>query len=103
MEKKEQNQKQENHITFDMIIPREVESKIRHLCSIIHDVEWSGVLFYTPEGSMEDGTFKVTCKDIFVMDVGSSTYTEYNDSPDILTYRVNHDLLGPDIQEGLIH
>lgn len=103
MKKKNPKSEQENHTIFDMIIPRNVESKIRHLCSIIHDVEWSGVLFYTPEGSLDDGTFKVTCKDIFVMDVGSSTYTEYNDSPDILTYRVHHDLLDPSIQEGLIH
>lgn len=73
------------------------------MCSIIHDVEWSGTLFYRHEGSLEDGTFKVTCVDLFVMDIGSSAYTEYDESPDVLTYRINHDLLGEDIQEGLIH
>lgn len=92
-----------NASTFKIVIPESVEAKIRHLCSIVHDVEWSGTLFYRHEGSLEDGTFKVTCVDLFVMDIGSSAYTEYDESPDVLTYRIEHDLLGEDIQEGLIH
>lgn len=89
--------------TFKLIIPEEVEAKIRHLCSVIHDVEWSGTLFYRYKGSMNDGSFEATCVDLFVMDIGTSAYTEFNDSADIITYRVEHDLLHPDIQEGLIH
>ena len=89
--------------SFKLYIPKEVEAKIRHLCSVIHNVEWSGTLFYRSTGSFEQGTFEVTCVDLFVMDIGSSGYTEYNDSPDIVTYRIDHNLLGSDIQEGLIH
>lgn len=94
--------KEEDNI-FDLVIPAEVEAKIRHLCSVVHDVEWSGTLFYRYEGSIEEGTFRATCVDICVMDVGSSTYTEFKESPDVINYRVNNDLLAPSIMEGLIH
>ena len=50
-----------NSTSFDLVIPREVEEKIRHLCSKVHDVEWSGTLFYKAEGSLDEGTFKATC------------------------------------------
>lgn len=103
MAEKAKTQLRKNAATFKIVIPESVESKIRHLCSIVHDVEWSGTLFYKHEGSIEEGTFKVICVDLFVMDIGSSAYTEYDESPDILTYRIDHDLLGEDIQEGLIH
>lgn len=93
----------EGQFTFKMIIPQSVEAKIRHICSIVHDVEWSGVLFYTYTGSMNDGSFIVICKDLHVMDIGSGAYTEYNENPSILEYRIQNELLGENIQEGLIH
>ena len=86
-----------------MYIPKEVEAKIRHICSIIHDVEWSGTLFYKYKGSLDTGDFEVTCVDLFVMDIGSSAYTEYKESVDVISYRAQNDLLGEDIFEGLIH
>ena len=90
-------------VSFDLFIPREVEAKIRHLCSVVHDVEWSGTLFYKYSGSIDAGDFKVTCVDLFVMDIGSSAYTEFKESVDVISYRAEHDLLGDDIFEGLIH
>lgn len=92
-----------NSTSFDLIIPEEVEQKIRYLCSRIHDVEWSGTLFYTVDGCLDDGTFKITCSDICVMDIGSSGYTEFKDTSDIINYRLEHDLLRPGVYEGLIH
>lgn len=90
-------------VSFDLFIPREVEAKIRHLCSVVHDVEWSGTLFYKYSGSIDAGDFKVTCVDLFVMDIGSSAYTEFKESVDVISYRAENDLLGDDIFEGLIH
>lgn len=88
--------------TYKMIIPEEVEKKIRFICNKIHQVEWSGTLFYTQSGSFEDNTLEIKCVDIYVMDIGSSTYTEFDQSPDIAAYMVNNpDLL--DCQMGLIH
>ena len=94
-----------NPSSFDLVIPREVEEKIRHLCSKVHDVEWSGTLFYKVEGSLDDGTFKATCLDICVMDIGSSGFTQFNDTEDIIAYRLDHkeELLKPGVYEGLVH
>lgn len=89
--------------SFKIVIPEEVEAKIRHLCSAVYNTEWSGKLFYRPKGTIDDGNFEVECVDILVMDIGSSTFTEYADSPDIIAYMADHDLLDGDIQEGLIH
>lgn len=87
-----------------MIIPEEVEAKIRHLCNRVHDVEWSGTLFYKAEGSMEDGTFKVTCVDFFVMDIGTTGFTQYDESVEVVDYMCQHpELLENGIYQGLIH
>ena len=88
--------------TFKLVIPIEVERKIRYLCQKIPNVEWSGTLFYTHKGSMEEGNLVITCKDIFVMDIGSQAYTEFDMSPDVISYMCdNTELL--DMQMGLIH
>ena len=87
---------------YKIIIPEEVESKIRFLCDKIHDVEWSGTLFYDIEGTFEDNNLVVTCKDIYLMDIGSAAYTEFNMSPDVISYMAqNPELL--DYKTGLIH
>lgn len=89
---------------FKIVIPAEVEKKIRFLCKNIWDVEWSGVLFYKVEGAFEDKSLTVRCVDLFQMDIGSSTYTEFNVSPDMATYMVDHpELLEEGIYQGLIH
>ena len=93
-----------NASTFKLIIPQEVEAKIRHLCNRVHEVEWSGTLFYKVEGSLNDNSLVATCIDIFVMDIGTSAYTEYNESPDIISYMWEHpELLEEGVFEGLIH
>lgn len=88
--------------TYRLVIPIEVERKIRHLCTRIPDVEWSGTLFYTYTGTFEDGTLEIKCVDIFPMDIGSRTYTEFDMSPDVIAYMTDRpELL--DCQIGLAH
>ena len=88
--------------TFKLIIPEEVEKKIRYICQQIWKDEWSGTLFYKPEGRFEDGTLAIRCVDIYVMDIGTATYTEFDMSPDVISYMTNNpELL--DCQMGLIH
>lgn len=90
--------------TYKMIIPQEVEKKIRLLCREIHNVEWSGVLFYRVSGSFEDKSLTITCVDIFQMDEGTGGYTEYDMSPEVCTYICDHpELMEADIYQGLIH
>ena len=45
----------------------------------------------------------MVCVDLFVMDIGSSAYTEFKESADIISYRIDNNLLDEDIYEGLIH
>lgn len=88
--------------TYKIVIPEEVEKKIRFICNKISKDEWSGTLFYKPEGSFEEGTLTIRCVDIFVMDIGTAAYTEFDMSPDVVSYMTdNPDLL--DCQIGLIH
>lgn len=88
--------------TYKLVIPKEVEKKIRYLCSQVSEIEWSGTLFYTHEGSFEDNSLVIKCVDIFLMDIGTAAYTEFDMSPDVISYMVEHpELL--DCQMGLIH
>lgn len=88
----------------DLIIPEKVERKIRMLCCAINNIEWSGVLYYRPIGNIMDDNFKIECVDLYVMDVGDSASTEFNNSVDPASYMVAHpELLEEDVQEGLIH
>ena len=88
--------------SFKIIIPAEVERQIRFLCERVWDTEWSGVLFYTPSGDFADGSLEIRCVDIFPMDIGNATYTEFNMSPDVIGYMAQKpELL--DCKMGLIH
>lgn len=90
--------------TFSIVIPAEVEAKIRLLCNNIWNVEWSGVLFYKVDGHFDDKTLTIRCVDIYQMDIGSGTYTEYNMSPDVSSYIIEHpELLEEGVYQGLIH
>lgn len=107
MEEKKKEKKLEllhQQTIYKMVIPQEVEKKIRLLCREIHNVEWSGVLFYKVSGAFEDKSLTITCVDIFQMDEGTGGYTEYDMSPDVCSYICDHpELMEADIYQGLIH
>lgn len=85
-----------------MVIPKEVEDKIRFICSQVWNVEWSGTLFFKYEGSFDTNDLVIKCVDLFVMDIGTQAYTEFDMNPDVINYMCeNPDLL--DCQMGLIH
>lgn len=87
---------------YNMVVTEKVENKIRYICQQLPTVEWSGVLFYTTQGSFKDNNLKIICQDIYLMDVGSAAYTEFNMSPEVISYMTeNPELL--DYQSGLIH
>lgn len=65
--------------------------KVKYLCKNIPKVEWSGILFYSVEGDISDiSTMKIICRDIFLMDIGSATYTEYSFDEKVVDYRMNN-------------
>lgn len=87
---------------YKLIIPAEVERKIRFACQKVWSTEWSGTLFFTHEGSFENNDLVIRCVDIYIMDIGTQAYTEFDMNPDVITYMCeNPELL--DCQIGLIH
>lgn len=86
---------------YKIIIPKEVESKIRMLCSFIDTVEWSGILFFKTEGNFDDDNLVITCVDILPMDYGLTTTTEFKIDESVANYMVTEDLM--DCDQGLIH
>lgn len=87
---------------YKLIIPAEVERKIRFACQKVWNTEWSGTLFFTYEGSFENNDLIIRCVDIYIMDIGTQAYTEFDMNPDVIAYMCeNPELL--DCQMGLIH
>lgn len=87
---------------YKIIIPTEVERKIRYACQKVWNTEWSGTLFFTHEGSFENNDLTIKCVDIYIMDIGTQTYTEFDMNPDVIAYMCDKpELL--DCQLGLIH
>jgi len=83
-------------------VPRKVEEKIRYLCRKFPTLEWSGVLFTTHEGSFEKGDLVITCQDLYPMDLGSATFTDFKMDETVAGYIAeNIDLFGCDM--NLIH
>jgi len=83
------------------VMPDDFLNKVKFLCREIYDVEWSGILFYSIEGSIKNPEeLIITLKDILPMDKGSKAYTEYElddrfvnfmmDNPDYLNYEIGH-------------
>lgn len=86
---------------ISLIMPAELLGKIWYLCHEINNVEWSGLLFYQPIGDIKDlSTFKIIAKDVYLMDIGTFSYTEYsfNESimnfydkfPEAMNYKIAH-------------
>lgn len=60
-------------------MPSKVLQQIQYLCKNIAKVEWSGILFYTIEGSIKDpSNLKINLEHILPLDMGSAAYTEYD-------------------------
>jgi hypothetical protein len=63
---------------INLIIEDGLRDKIKYLCNKIYEVEWSGILFYSVQGSIKDPeNMLLTAVDILPMDQGNSTFTEY--------------------------
>lgn len=87
---------------YKLVIPAEVERKIRFACQRVWNTEWSGTLFFTHEGSFENNDLVIRCIDIYIMDIGTQAYTEFDMNPDVIAYMCENPKL-LDCQMGLIH
>jgi hypothetical protein len=87
---------------YKLIVPENVEEKIRYLLRKFPSTEWSGVLFVTHQGTFENNDLVITCKDIYPMDLGNATFTEFTMNEDVAAYMSeNIELFDCDLQ--LIH
>lgn len=90
-------------MSFEMVVKDSLVEKMRYLCRRYPDEEWSGLLFYSH--SHVKGGFKLVAEDLFLMDIGSGVYTEYEmdkeSMPDATLYMVEHGLTGMHI--GHVH
>jgi len=86
-----------------MVIPVEVESKIRYLQNKFPSTEWSGVLFYSYTGSFGNNNLVITCQDIYPMDLGNSTYTEFHMNEEVTAYVTEHFDKLWECEMGLVH
>lgn len=91
----------ESSLRFNLIISKDLEEKIRFMCMQLPSNEWSGTLFYTTEGSIEDNNLELTATDFYLQDIGVSTFTEFQNDTSLAGYIVDHELL--DDYQGLIH
>lgn len=90
--------------TFKLIVTEELERKIRYYLDRFPNTEYSGTLFYKVTGSFKEMNFEITAFDFILQDIGTSTYTEFNMSSDVVAYMVeNPELLGEDVYQGLMH
>lgn len=59
-------------------MPQNFYDKVEYLCKKIDKVEWSGILLYSFEGTLEQPeNLVIILRDIILMDKGSGSYTEY--------------------------
>jgi hypothetical protein len=90
-------------LTIPVTVPQHFVDKVKYLCRAIPKVEWSGVLFFKFLGNMQKPeTVSIELVDIYLMDKGSSTYTEYSSDETI----VEHIMSNPDLlscHRGQIH
>ena len=91
---------QNNPNSYTLIVEESLEFKIRKLLKDIHNIEWSGILFYTIEGSL-DTTITVKCKDLLPLNIGSGAFTSFEVDAKIVSYVAEHELY--DCMQGLIH
>jgi hypothetical protein len=86
-----------------LIISSKLQDQIYFLCSKIPNDEWSGVLFYNTEGKFGEEGFKIICEELFPLDIGTSTYTEYETGdPDFIKFMMSNPAI-LDMKKGHIH
>lgn len=88
--------------SYKLVVPASVEEKIRYLIRKYPSTEWSGILFYSYQGSFENDDLVITCQDIFPMDLGTSGWTEFQMSEDVVAYMADNVELF-NCMMGLVH
>ena len=87
-----------------LVMPERVLNQIKYLCRDIAKVEWSGILFYSMEGSIEQpDKLVLTLQDILPMHKGTTTYTEYEFDDSVVEYMMDNETMEKGWKMGHIH
>lgn len=90
--------------SYKLLVSPELEKKIRYYLDRFPSIEYSGTLFYTVSGSFETNDLVISAFDFLLQDIGTGAYTEFNQSPDVIGYMVEHpELLDETVYQGLMH
>lgn len=77
-----------------VIVTEDFLNKTKFLCKQCPEKEWSGALIYKVEGSIADpANMIITPIDIYLMDIGSKAYTEYDTDKSIVDFIVKNNYL----------
>ena len=90
-----------NQTNCKLIISSNLEKKISVCCRELPQNEWSGTLFYSIVSGKFGKDLVLKAEDFYLRDIGSHTYTEFDDDADAFNYQVENDLI--DCIQGLIH
>lgn len=90
-----------NQTNCKLIISSNLEKKISVCCRELPQNEWSGTLFYSIVSGKFGKDLVLKAEDFYLRDIGSHTYTEFDDDADAFNYQVENDLM--DCIQGLIH
>ena len=63
--------------TFSLLLSPNVVNQINTMCNLIHDKEWSGVIFYT-NNNFNLTDFEVKAERILLLDIGTTTATNFD-------------------------
>lgn len=86
-----------------LVITSACELKIRQLCNMFPDTEYSGFVFYTVKDMADDFTKgTIEAFDFFPMDIGSAGFTKFEYTPEVMQYMMQKGLMGK-CQYGLLH
>lgn len=87
-----------------LVMPERILNQIKYLCRDIAAVEWSGVLFYSIEGTIEDPENMVlTIEDIHPMHKGTASYTEYEFDDSVVEFMMDNETMEKGWKMGHIH
>lgn len=85
-----------------VIVTEDFTRKVQFLCKQCPEKEWSGSLIYKVEGTIaEPENMIITPIDIFLMDIGSKAYTEYDTDKEVVDFIVKNNYL--EYNQGKIH
>ena len=77
-----------------LILSKKLQNQIKYLCQKIDKVEWSGTLFYRIEsGSFKENNCVLVGEELYLQDIGTEAYTEYEYGEDFITLMMNNPML----------